>query len=359
MVNANEVRIDNSPDKKIDVAKIKSNVKKNPWMISTLVVAVIAILLLVMNMSGIKIGGSGLNGTTGASIAISADEAGEKILEFAESRGAIAELVEVNDEGDLYEVVVVVQGQELPLYVTKDGKYFVQGAISFDEIAVQEQQTQTQTQPASADVPKSDKPVVELFVMSHCPYGTQAEKGILPVYKLLGDKIDSNIRFVYYAMHPSQGEVEEELNQYCIQEEQNDRYYDYLTCFLEDGDGERCLDKIEIDKVKLEECYARADEEFEITKNLEDKSLWLSGSFPLFNTHADLNDQYGVGGSPTLVVNGEQASSGRDSASYLSVICNAFNEAPEECDEVLSSASPSPGFGFSASGGSVTEAQCS
>ncbi|MBU3941884.1 MAG: hypothetical protein KKF74_03150, partial [Nanoarchaeota archaeon] len=49
-------------------------------------------------------------------------------------------------------------------------------------------------------MPKKDKPEVELFVMSHCPYGTQIEKGMLPVARLLGDKIDFNIRFCSYAM---------------------------------------------------------------------------------------------------------------------------------------------------------------
>ena len=39
--------------------------------------------------------------------------------------------------------------------------------------------------------PKKEKPEVELFVMSHCPFGTQIEKGMLPVARLLGDKIIS------------------------------------------------------------------------------------------------------------------------------------------------------------------------
>ena len=28
---------------------------------------------------------------------------------------------------------------------------------------------------------KLEKPIVEAFVMSHCPFGTQIEKGMLPV----------------------------------------------------------------------------------------------------------------------------------------------------------------------------------
>ena len=59
-----------------------------------------------------------------------------------------------------------------------------------------------------------------------------------------------------------------------------------------------------------------------------------------------------------MVINGAQVSSSRDSASYLSAICDHFNKAPEECNEELSSTPPSAGFGYSESGGSATEAQC-
>ena len=45
-------------------------------------------------------------------------------------------------------------------------------------------------------------------------------------------------------------------------------------------------------------------------------------------------------------MNGAKVQSGRDSASLLKTICAGFEEAPAECNEVLSSASPSPGFGF-------------
>jgi hypothetical protein len=147
-------------------------------------------------------------------------------------------------------------------------------------------------------------------------------------------------------MHPSAGEVEEQTNQYCIQQEQNDKFWDYLTCFLEEGDGASCLDSVGIDKAMLSSCYARTDESFDITKNLEDQSSWLSGRFPLFNIHKDLNDQYGVQGSPTLVINGQVVQVGRDSASLLNAVCASFNDAPELCSTELSSAQPSPGFGF-------------
>ena len=89
-------------------------------------------------------------------------------------------------------------------------------------------------QASAAEVKKNDKPTVELFVMSHCPYGTQIEKGIIPAIEALGDKVDFNLKFCSYAMHGEQ-ELREELNQYCIQKEQKDKLLPYLKCFLKEG----------------------------------------------------------------------------------------------------------------------------
>ncbi|MBD3252971.1 hypothetical protein GF386_04520 [Candidatus Pacearchaeota archaeon] len=345
-----EARIDNNPDNRIP--KIKKTIAKNPWITSTFVLGILFVILLILNFTGTITGAfSGVD-------AVSGDVASSKIVDFIESRGGQASVSQVNEKGFLYEVVLSVDGQELPVYITKDGEYLVPSLMPLSEDSADTNANNNQNnQQTPQDVPKSDKPVVELFVMSHCPYGTQAEKGMIPVFELLGDKIDSEIKFVYYAMH-GEVEVEEQLTQYCIQKEQEDKYLDYLKCFLKEGNGNECLTEASIDVSKLNSCRKSADEEFDVTKNLEDEESWLSGRFPLFDVHKELNDEYGIGGSPTLVINGQQVSSGRDSASYLSVVCSSFNNPPEECNEELSSASPSAGFGYSESSGGSTDAQC-
>ena len=321
MAEGNEIRIDNNPDEILkDITK---KFKKNPWMISTIVLGIVAVIVLIM-------GGS----LPGVGTKVSAEEAGQKMIDFAVAQGAQASLVEVNEKGDFYEVVLSMQGQELPLYVTKDGEYFSRALIPF---APQGIPNTSQTQQPPADVPKSDKPVVELFVMTHCPYGTQAEKGYLPVLELLGDKIDSSVKFVHYFLHDPE-EAETPI-QVCIREEQGAKFNNYLACFLEDGDSNRCLTAVGIDQTKLNSCKTgKADDYYAID--------------------SALSKGYGVRGSPTLLVNGQIVESGRSPAAYLSTICNAFNEAPEECSEVLNSASPSPGFGYTASAGGSTNAQC-
>jgi hypothetical protein len=335
-------------DHVVHVHKERRNVfRHKPWMVSTLVLGLLVVLLVLGSVFNI----------TGKSV--SANKAGDNLLKFATDQGLDATVVNVTSEGSFYKVFLAIDGSDVPVYVTKDGKYFTSSLIP---LATAQDTTNNQDNTkTTTEIPKTTKPAVDLFVMSYCPYGTQAEKGMLPVVELLGDKIDFNIRFVYYAMHPSQGEVEENLRQYCIQKEQKTKFNDYLTCFLQAGDNTTCLTTAKIDKTKLNACMVATDKEFQISANKNDKTKWLSGNYPLFNIDKTLNEMYKVGGSPTLVINGVQVNSARDPASYLDSICQAFSDGsvPSECGNQLSTTAYSAGFGYTTSSGSgSTGAQC-
>lgn len=334
---------DSESKEKVDFGKYLESVRKNPWVASTLVLAIVVIVMLVLS-------GGGVTGNT-----VGAETVSQNLLDFIDSKGqGTVDIISVEKGDSFYEVVVNYEGNDIPLQVSLDGKYLLSGVVPLVGAPVDPSVGQQQP---PADIPKSDRPVVEAFVMSHCPFGTQIEKGLIPVVELLGDKIDFELKFVNYAMH-GETEITEQTKQYCIQKEQNAKFIDYLKCFLEDGDSDRCFTKVGIDKAKVDSCVEVADTEFSITENLEDESSWSGGRYPQFNIHADENTKYGVRGSPALVINGQTASSGRDSASLLAAICNAFDEAPEECNTELSSASPSSGFGYEASVGSGSEGSC-
>ncbi|MBW2996565.1 hypothetical protein KY332_04680 [Candidatus Woesearchaeota archaeon] len=203
---------------------------------------------------------------------------------------------------------------------------------------------------------KKDVPEVELFVMSHCPYGTQIEKGMIPVVELLGDKIDFEVKFCDYAMH-GQTELDEQTTQFCIQEEQKSKYLDYLKCFLKEGKSAECITEAGVDATAAALCEQLTDVEYKITENFGDKSTW-KGNFPTFNIHAEEVAEYGVRGSPTLVINGATATAGRDSKSLLRAVCTGFTDKPSECEEELSAAPPAPGFGFEPASNGATAATC-
>jgi len=297
---------------------LTDKMRENPWMFSSMVLGVITLILLFNSFSGF-----GLTGNV-----ISSDNAGEKLLAYYSANGAEGlELSNVEEQNGLYKVNFKYQGAIVPIYMTKDGSM----AGSMTPLVAKQDTTETTS---STEIVKSDKPKVELFIMTHCPYGTQAEKGFLPAVKALGGSVDAKIRFVHYFMHGDEEEAET-YTQICIREEQSTKFYDYLECFLEDSDSARCLTKVGINKANLDIC-------------VKDKAK------DYYADDSDLSNKYGVQGSPTLVVNEALADSGRSPAALLSTICSAFNTPATACSQNLSSSSPSPGFGSSAASSSDT-----
>jgi hypothetical protein len=268
----------------------------------------------------------------------SASEVEAKILSYIEETlpGTVASIEEVNEmKGEnLYEVELVLEGQEYISYTTLDGKFLFPQGIDLDEFLTGVESSGDIS--ASIEAPKTERPDVKLFVMSYCPYGLQAEKGLLPAWDLLKEKADIGVYFVNYIMHDKE-EIDENLRQYCISENQPEKIIPYLQCFVADGDHDSCLLKAGIDMQKLSSCEKEADETFEITKNYEDEESWLSGQFPVFKVHDELNEKYEIGGSPMLIINDTLIYPiDRSPESYKQEICNAFTEMPEECNQVLS-----------------------
>lgn len=312
-------------------------------------------ILFILFFSVLAVSGCSLGGDKNAEVTIlSSEEAKAKAENFINEylmEGGTATVASVEDQGDLYKLMVDIGSEEkVESFLSKDGSSFYPQVFKIADFENKQEPTAT----APIDVPKSDKPVVELFVMSHCPYGTQIEKGILPVVKTLGENIDFQLKFCDYIMH-GEIEIKEQLNQYCVGQQDQIKLISYLDCFLKDEDSAGCLSKSGVDTQALNNCVSATDNEFKIMENFKDKSTY-KGSYPTFNIHKADVDKYQVGGSPTLIINGQEASSARDSASLLNAICSAFNEKPELCGTQLSSASPSPGFGEGT--GASTDASC-
>jgi hypothetical protein len=212
-----------------------------------------------------------------------------------------------------------------------------------------QQQTITQA-------PKTDRPKVELFIMTYCPYGLQMQKAYYPVYELLGKTADFEVKFVDYIMHEKL-EIDENTRQYCIQKEQSAKYLAYMKCFTAKDDYKTCLKQAGVNESQMNKCVTGADKEFGITNAYNDQSSWLSGRYPIYPVHEDLNEVYGVLGSPTLVINGVQIDVSRSPEAVKQAVCAAYNNAPDECNKVLDTNSMSPGFGTAAASSDI-DASC-
>jgi len=313
--------------------KIEKSFKNiNFWMIATIILAVVIIVMVAWPQG------------------ISKDAAGQKIVDFAKSQGADVSVLNVNTKDGFYEVNISLQGQDMPVYITKDGKYFANSIVALDKLTTKAS-TSSSTKTASTTVPKTDKPVVEAFIFSYCPYGLQFEKALSPVYDLLKNKADINVVAIG-AMH---GEFEkvESLRQLCIQKNYGkDKLWAYLNKFDANTTIGSCsgsasclspllsslMSSLSIDKAKIDTCMA-------------------SDATALYAADGARAQELGISGSPTFVINGVQVQVGRDPQSVKTAICNAFTTAPSECSETLSSTAASPSFG-SSSTGSASAASC-
>lgn len=292
---------------------------------------------------------------------IGLEKAKTKILGFVQENmvqpGTEVEVKGVSMENGLYKADLNVQGQEVSAYLSTDGEIFYPQSYKISEVEDQKKQAQQQQEAETAvEVPKSEKPKVEAFIMSYCPYGTQIQKGLLPVLKALGSTIDFEFKFVDYAMHGEE-EIEENIRQYCIDKDEPQKFSNYLSCFLKEGKSDSCLTSEKVNTTLLSKCSSETRAKFKIDEGVNDKSAW-KGKYPPFNLHKEENDSYKVQGSPTLVVNGVQVQSQRDSASLLEKICSSFEVAPPACNQELSSTAPAPGFGEGKAAAAGSEGSC-
>lgn len=147
------------------------------------------------------------------------------------------------------------------------------------------------------------KPTLELFVMSYCPYGVQAEEKLLPIVKEFGDAIDFKLQFIarekkepsaqditpFTSLH-GYPEVAENIRQLLIAQEYPDRHLDYILCRGKklDKSWENCAEKLGIDVAKIQALSDSPEAE------------------QLFRENITRAAELGIKASPTILVDGHQ-----------------------------------------------------
>ncbi len=280
------------------------------------------------------------------------NKAGEQTLDFIKDNlaapGTEFTLVGAEEENGLYEVKFEVMGQEETAYVTRNGKY-----LFFQPIDM--------LPPEPKEFTKTDKPKVDLFVMTFCPFGNQAEEMIIPVAELLGDKVDIELHYIIYnnyatgypdycldpektfcSMHGIQ-EVNQGIRELCLQKYQKDKLWDFVKVInaqstSEDVDAkwEAVAQDIGIDTDKIKTCQqeegvALLTQELNLTEQ----------EYPVQDPSSHQGkESEKIAGSPTLLINGMISDGTRSVAGYQESICSAFIEPPEECEQILNIDTP-------------------
>src|SRR3989344_2413079 len=256
---------------------------------------------------------------------------------------ATATLVSMKAENGLYNLKIDINGKEITAYISKDGSLLFPSVINIKETQTQ----QTEKKVTCDNIKKTGKPILQAFIVSNCPYGLQMQRVLVPIAELLKDNI--KVRYLgsiengkITSMHGAQ-EATENLRQICIREEQPDKYWSYISCFIKDGNSDSCLASIQIDKDKLNTCMT-ADKGLEYAK--ED---------------FDLSEKFSVSSSPTLILDNVKVSEfdfgGRSADAVKTLLCCAFETQPESCKTQLSAEQANKAFAASYSSNSSPTAQ--
>ena len=152
-------------------------------------------------------------------------------------------------------------------------------------------------------IARMGKPTLELFVMSYCPFGVQAEEKLIPIVKKFGNKIDFKLQFIaqekeapsaqditpFTSLH-GYPEVAENIRQLLIAQEYPDRYLDYISCRGKklDKSWEACAEKLGIDVAKIQNLFDTPEAE------------------QLFRENIKRAAELGIGASPTILVDNHQ-----------------------------------------------------
>ena len=299
--------------------------RMNFWMITTVILAIVLIVMVVR--------GQGITGNV-VTPKMTANDAAKKAINYINDyllqRQGVANLTSVSGgDNGLYNLKFTISGRAYDSYVTTDGKLLFPSAVDMTQTP-----QVTTTQPETFEPKKTDKPVAQLFVMSFCPYGTQAENAMKPVVDLLGSKTSIEPHFIVSisgttisSLHGDY-EANEDQRQACIWKNYGQAtfwtYVAYLNSNCNKGNLDTCwkdaAKTAKVDTTKIENCA---------------KTEGLT----LMKAEEALSQQNGVSGSPTLIINGATYNGARTAEAYKQAICSAFNKQPTECTKALNETS--------------------
>lgn len=312
----------------------KNEAKKEPFYKNKNIVslAVVAVLLI-----GFAVYVKGPNLKPMFSKGLSAEEAKNKVDEFIKNNlvqpGTEISIKSVTEENGLFKATVSVGQQEIVSYLTKDGKKFFPQVMDIAETEAKAQEDKKQEEAENNKVmPKADKPTVDLYVMSFCPYGNKAEDTMKPVYDLLKNKADFNFHYIVssngdqiQSLH-GQKETDQNMREACVLKNYGkDKWFSLVTyvnknCGSDGACWEAGAKAAGLNTAKINDCMKA--EGVALMKADEKKA-----------------NEAGASGSPTMLINGTSTKAAYqygNSEAYKKAICDTFNTAPEECAKTLS-----------------------
>jgi len=170
---------------------------------------------------------------------------------------------------------------------------------------------------------------VELFVMSQCPYGVEAETAFFPAVRALGDAVTFRLDFIgdeieagrLISMH-GESEVAGDLLHVCALQANPSLALDLIACMNREyaripENFDACADEVKADRAAILACAEG-----------EAGQALLRASFARA-------EERGADGSPTVLVGGQPYAGPRTKDGLMRAVCQAFQGTrPAVCDTV-------------------------
>ena len=301
-------------------------IKDNFWKVLSIILLMVLIGNVYLNLTGKLVS---------ISTQVSSEEIGKKVINFINSNfvqpGTSASLISVEDIGSYYKILISYHGYQIPVYASKDGRFLFPEVIDMTKNRERRPQSEPQQQ-TSKDIPKKDRPTVELYIFSYCPAGVSALNSFAPVGKLLMNRADLRVKF--FSDMRGEHELQQNKIQACIQEVEPKKYWDYAINFLQDVYSKcRSTRDLGCDMNESISLMKKVGIEVEkVMKCVEEKGEQLY--------MRDVSDarKYNLQYSPSIVINDIVLGPNfeRSSEGIKNLVCSAFSTPPEECSQTLS-----------------------
>ena len=192
-------------------------------------------------------------------------------------------------------------------------------------------------QPAAPPI-KTERPVVDLYIMAFCPGGTYAGNVMKPVAALLGSKADIRVRYLttstgttvasVQSLH-GMSEVKEDLRQICILKKNPEKFWEYLGKF-----NDACYPQYQ-NAALLDSCRVNVTMAVGIDSKIIETCASGDEGLALLKADEALSYKDRASSSPTLLINGQEYRGTRTPDAYKQAICDRFVTAPAECSTIL------------------------
>ena len=250
------------------------------------------------------------------------------------SPGTSATLTSVTEKRGIYEMQVSYAGRDMMIFTTRDCSSLFTSRIDMTGTAG------SGTVPVQTAAPpiKTERPVVDLYVMAFCPGGTYAGNVMKPVAALLGSKADIRVRYLttstgttgasVQSLH-GMSEVKEDLRQICILNKNPEKFWEYLGKF-----NDACYPQYQ-NAALLDACQVNVTLAAGIDSKIIETCASGKEGFELLRADEALSYKDGASSSPTLIINGQEYRGTRTPDAYKQAICDRFVTPPAECSTIL------------------------